>query len=171
MNIPIQVVDGGTIPTKAHPTDAAWDCYARTVDVLPQNIVKCALGFKLELPEGWFADLRPRSSIYKTGLWLSNSCGVVDAGYRGEVMAFFYFGKEIRPIEIPKSPDVCVRPGDMIYLHENTRSIIPKIGDRVIQMMIRKLDEVELVHVAVVDFNTDRGEGGFGSTGGMVVRS
>ena len=140
MNARIEVLPGGTLPTKAHATDAAWDCYARTVEILPQGVVKCTLGFKLELPVGWFADLRPRSSIWKTGLWLSNSCGVVDAGYRGEVMAFFYgnppFGANV-----------------------------PSVGDRVVQMMIRKLDAVELVPVASVEANTARGAGGFGSTG------
>ncbi len=135
----IEVVHGGTLPTKAHATDAAWDCYARTVTIFPEGVVKCDLGFRLELPAGWFADMRPRSGIWKTGLWLSNSCGVVDAGYRGEVAAFFYF--------------------------DPARHELPEVGDRVVQMMIRKLDDVELVRVESVDSNTERGSGGFGSTG------
>ncbi len=136
----IEVVNGGTLPTKAHATDAAWDCYARTVTIFPEGVVKCDLGFRLELPAGWFADMRPRSGIWKMGLWLSNSCGVVDAGYRGEVMAVFYFNPAKEPI-------------------------FPFTGDRVVQMMIRKLDDVELVRVESVDTKTERGSGGFGSTG------
>lgn len=140
MNALIEVLDGGTMPTKAHATDAAWDCYARNVEISSVGFVICHLGFKLELPAGWFADMRPRSGIWKTGLWLSNSCGVVDAGYRGEVLAIFYF-------------------------NPNRDPIVPFTGDRVVQMMIRKLDDVELVQVAAVADNTTRGAGGFGSTG------
>ena len=137
--VKIELIQGGALPAKAHEDDAGWDCYARTVDTLPGGLVRCALGFKLELPEGWFADLRPRSSIWKAGLALTNSCGVVDAGYRGEVMAIFYpVGKKI---------------------------VYPFVGDRIIQMMLRRLDPVEIVQVEKVDENTSRGTGGFGSTG------
>lgn len=149
VQVKIEILPGGKMPEKAHAGDAAWDCYAREVGMdEAAGLVRCALGFRMELPEGYFADLRPRSSIYKTGLWLSNSCGVVDAGYRGEVMAFFY---AMRP---------CLK---------STVGYAP--GDRVVQMMIRKLDPVGLVQVDSVSMDTERGEGGFGSTGGMGVRS
>lgn len=139
--VQIELLDGGRIPEKAHATDAAWDCFARSVEEdKARGIVRYGLGFRLALPVGWFADMRPRSSIFKTWLVLSNSCGVVDAGYRGEVMAVFYSN-----MWQPACP----------Y----------KVGDRVVQMMIRKLDEVELVSVAGVDLATARGAGGFGSTG------
>jgi dUTP pyrophosphatase len=139
--VQIELLDGGRMPEKAHATDAAWDCFARSVEEdRERGIVRYGLGFRLALPVGWFADMRPRSSIFKTGLVLSNSCGVVDAGYRGEVMAVFY-----RSAGYPAFP----------Y----------QVGDRVVQMMIRKLDEVELVPVAGVDLATARGAGGFGSTG------
>lgn len=134
----IEILPGGRMPTKAHETDAAFDCYAASVDFPCAGVVRCGLGFRLELPEGWFADLRPRSSLYKTGLVLSNSCGVVDAGYRGEIQAFFY-----------------TRP-DMV---------VPQVGDRVIQMLLRRLDDVRLIQVEAVNPHTSRGTGGFGSTG------
>jgi deoxyuridine 5'-triphosphate nucleotidohydrolase len=136
----IEVLPGGTLPTKAHATDAAWDCHAREVEEVAIGVYRCALGFRIELHPGWFADMRPRSSIWKWRCWLSNSCGVVDAGYRGEVQAYFY-----------------AMPGASV--------IPPAVGNRVVQMMIRKLDDVELVQVAAVADNTPRGVGGFGSTG------
>jgi len=136
--IDIELIPGGTMPYRAHVTDAAWDCYVRTVDIVEGNVIRCALGFRLGLPEGWFADVRARSSIYKTGLILCNGCGVVDAGYRGEVMAFFY-----------------ARPAREL----------PVVGSRVVQMMIRRLDAADLCLVDSVDMDTSRGCGGFGSTG------
>ena len=135
----IEIVEGGRMPAKAHATDAAYDCFAREVEEVTPGIWRCALGFRLELPVGWFADLRPRSSIWKSRLWLSNSCGIVDAGYRGEVQAFFY-AKDSWFVKLAA-------------------------GDRVAQMMIRKLDEIELIATPRVRDNSERGEGGFGSTG------
>lgn len=128
---------GGRMPTKAHSDDAAYDCYAREI-TRHNGRVFVQLGFKLELPVGWFADIRPRSSIHRTGLLLSNSAGIIDAGYRGEVAAVFY--------ELD-----CT--GSMI-----------QIGDRVAQMMIRRLDPVQLVE-GFVQNNSTRGTAGFGSTG------
>lgn len=136
----IEIVEGGIMPSKAHATDAAYDCFARDVEEVTPGIWRCMLGFRLELPVGWFADMRPRSSIWKSRLWLSNSCGVVDAGYRGEVQAYFY-----------------AIPGANV--------IPPSAGDRVAQMILRKLDAIELVRVDKVAYNSTRGEGGFGSAG------
>lgn len=136
--IHIEMLPNGRIPIKAHATDAAYDCFARKVEDFGHTVV-CHLGFKLEVPEGWFADLRPRSGIYKAGLSLSNSAGIVDSGYRGEVRAMFY------------------RVRQMPFTYES--------GDRVCQMMLRRLDPVSLIQVPQVSIDTPRGEGGFGSTG------
>lgn len=139
MEAKIELVNGGIMPTKAHECDAAWDCYARTVDFDDKLCVfKCSLGFRYEIPEGWYIDIRPRSSIYKTGLLLSNSPGTCDASYRGEVCVNFYI--------------------------VGYRSAGPKVGDRVCQMMIKKIENVTLVE-GTVNMNTVRGENGFGSSG------
>lgn len=138
MEAKIELIKGGFMPTKAHACDAAWDCYARLVEYDNKyGVIRCYLGFKYELPEGWYIDIRPRSSIYKTGLLLSNSPGTCDSSYRGEVSVNFY------PV---------------------TGLSVPRIGDRVCQMMIKRIEDVALVE-GKVNMNTVRGENGFGSTG------
>lgn len=87
-----------------------------------------------------WGDLRPRSSVHKTEMVLANSCGVLDRNYRGEVKAFFYkVGKHVKPYEV---------------------------GDRILQLIITNADPEEVEFVEVDDLEeTNRGIGGFGSTG------
>ena len=158
--------ENAKLPTKAHEDDFCYDVYAcDCIEVLP-GVYKYPLGFALQIDEhenvklpdaenslysafggGLFAtykktilsiDFRPRSSIYKTGMSLCNACGTVDRDYTGEVCAFFY---HVKP-ELPKY----------------------KVGDRVAQMKIGLTLPIEFVEVDELN-ETERGEGGFGSTG------
>ena len=96
-------------------------------------------GLFVELPAGYEMQVRPRSGLAaKYGLTVLNAPGTIDAGYRGEVgVILFNFGKE---------------------------DFIIKRGDRIAQMVFARLPETELVPVTELSA-TDRGEGGFGSTG------
>lgn len=148
MNVKIELIEDGKMPTKAHETDAGFDCYARKVEIIDGLILRAWLGFRLELPPYTFADMRPRSSIYKTGLTLSNSPGTIDEDYRGEVVANFYrhaYGV------------FCVNCACGSFQEY-------KCGDRVCQMIIRKRHPVEL-ELSEINLDTERGEGGFGSSG------
>ena len=93
----------------------------------------------MELPSGYEAQICPRSGLAaKHHITVTNSPGTVDANYRGEVKAILYnLGKE--PFTI-------------------------KRGDRIAQMVICKLPEIELQEVTALS-ESDRGTGGFGSTG------
>ena len=128
------------MPAKAHFDDAAFDLRSRVDMVLPvRKSVLVPAGFSLELPVGFEAQIRPRSGLaLKHDLMLTNSPGTIDAGYRGEVGVIMYNG--------------------------GTAEFEIKRGDRIAQMVIAKLPEVELVCVESLS-ETDRGEGGFGSTG------
>ena len=80
--LPIQLEEGAKTPTYAHESDAAADLYAADTITLPahstSNMVRT--GVHIGLPEGWMAMIFPRSSIgAKTGLRLSNSCGIIDS--------------------------------------------------------------------------------------------
>lgn len=140
MNIKIELIENGKMPTKAHETDAGFDCYARKVEIVDGLILRAYLGFRIELPPYTFADIRPRSSIYKTGLTLCNSPGTIDEGYRGEIVANFY----------------------RHFLYSGFAEYVN--GDRVCQMIIRKRFPVEL-ELAEISLDTQRGECGFGSSG------
>ena len=128
------------MPAKAHFDDAAFDLRSRVDMVLPvRKSVLVPAGFSLELPVGFEAQIRPRSGLaLKHDLMLTNSPGTIDAGYRGEV--------------------------GVIMNNGGTAEFEIKRGDRIAQMVIAKLPEVELVCVESLS-ETGRGEGGFGSTG------
>ena len=97
------------------------------------------MNFFIELPINFEAQIRPRSGLaLKHDIMITNSPGTVDAGYRGEIGIIMYNGSEN---EFPI-----------------------KRGDRVAQMVICQLPEVELIEVEELSAS-DRGEGGFGSTG------
>lgn len=157
------------IPTKAHDSDFCYDVYATSCEEIEPGIWKYGLGFCYEIERFdknkqndfflvfknsikpiWRDDLsfpkinisidfRPRSSVWKTGLILSNCEGTLDELYRGEVMAFFYE----------------VIPGREKY----------KVGDRIGQIKLGFTLPIEFEEVEELDLNTERGTGGFGSTG------
>lgn len=128
------------IPAKAHADDAAFDLRSRTDISVPVNrSTLIPTGVFIELPVNYEAQIRPRSGLaLKHNITLTNSPGTIDAGYRGEIgVIMFNHGPETFEI---------------------------KRGDRIAQMVIAELPEVEL-ELAPELTETDRGTGGFGSTG------
>ena len=130
------------IPSYAKSGDAGLDLVATTIISETLGSITYGLGIALEIPEGFVGLVFPRSSIRKTNLQLSNSVGVIDSGYRGELQATFNKIQGIDNVE-----------------RENY-----KVGDRVCQIMIIPHPTIELNEVNELS-NTERGEGGFGSTG------
>ena len=127
------------VPIKAHATDAGFDLYAtsKTIDENRNVVYGCGLAF--EIPEGYMGLVFPRSSNARTQLVLSNSVGVIDSGYRGEVTAKF---KSISP------------------LHE----VEYQIGERFAQIIFLPIPNIEL-EVAEELSESERGSGGYGSSG------
>ena len=128
------------VPAKAHADDAAFDLRSRTDLTVPVN--KSTLvptGVFIELPVKYEAQVRPRSGLaLKHNITLTNSPGTIDAGYRGEV--------------------------GVIMFNHGPEEFAVRRGDRIAQMVIAELPEVEL-QIAETLSISDRGEGGFGSTG------
>ena len=127
-------------PAKAHADDAAYDLHSRAdMELQPMTSTLVPTGLFLELPVGYEAQIRPRSGLaLKHNIMLTNSPGTVDAGYRGEVGVIVYNGG--------KAPFPVRR------------------GDRIAQMVIAKLAEMELEETDTLS-ESERGAGGFGSTG------
>ena len=140
------------IPKYAKNGDAGMDLVATSVISDTPEQITYGMGIALEIPEGFVGLIFPRSSVRKTGLDLSNSVGVVDSGYRGELQATFnkVFG------------------GDRFYDEtkntEDTSNDFYKVGDRIAQIMIIPYPPIEFIEADELS-NTERGEGGFGSTG------
>lgn len=146
--VKIKLLPGGKMPTKGSAGAAAFDCYAREdidVEDFPRLI---GLGFTLELPPGYHAKIFPRSSTgLKTNLRQPNSCGIIDSDYRGEVKAMY------------ESKLNASYEGGCGCTVQHI-----KAGDRIAQMLIERNVDVEFVVVDELS-ETDRGAGGFGSTG------
>ena len=127
-------------PYKAHHDDAGYDLHASNDMILSPHTVKLVpTGLYLELPEGFEAQVRPRSGLaLKHGITILNAPGTIDAGYRGEVGVILFNALE-EPFKITR-------------------------GTRIAQMIVQRLPEVELVSADVLAESV-RGDGGFGSTG------
>jgi len=124
------------IPRYAHFGDAAVDLVAVREWEDKYGNVCYGTGLAMEIPEGHVGLLFPRSSISKTNLRLANAVGVIDSGYRGEIMLKFD------------------REGVRDY----------EVGDRVGQLILMPIPSIQFVEVVNLP-GTDRGAGGFGSSG------
>ena len=127
-------------PRKAHEDDAAFDLRSRVDAVIPSGkITLVPTGVFMELPVGYEAQVRPRSGLaLKHGITVLNTPGTIDAGYRGEV--------------------------GVILINAGPADFTVARGDRIAQMVVQKLADVELVAAEQLS-DTNRGTGGFGSTG------
>lgn len=154
------------IPTQGRVGDFCYDVIATSCREVEPGIWEYGTGLAYEIerkPTPWYGpctgllgdinleqivshhsvklslDFRPRSSVWKTGMILSNCVGTLDEFYRGEMMAYFYE----------------VIPGKEKY----------KVGDRIGQIKLGITLPLEFEEVDEIDMNTERGTGGFGSTG------
>ncbi len=127
-------------PAKAHADDAAYDLRSRTdLMIGPGKVALVPTGLFLELPVGYEAQIRPRSGLaLKQSITLLNSPGTIDAGYRGEV--------------------------GCIIFNAGGATFEIRRGDRIAQMVIAELPKIALVESDALS-DSDRGTGGFGSTG------
>lgn len=128
------------IPTKATDGSAGFDLVATSVEHCPLNLqYKYGFGIAVEIPAGYTGFLFPRSSVKDTNLILSNCVGIIDSDYRGEVKAVFA---------------TLGRSYDAEY----------QVGERVAQLVIMRTPDVMFTEVEELT-PTQRGEGGYGSTG------
>ena len=137
----VDQASGARVPTYAHETDAAADLYAPIDQIIPAhsygNMIKT--GIKIQLPEGWLAMILPRSSMgVKTPLRLSNSVGLIDSGYRGEL--------------------------GVIYDNTSDNDYQVNAGDRIAQLLVMPSYRFQAKVVDILA-DSDRGEGGFGASG------
>lgn len=127
------------VPRKAHASDAGFDMTCTRYEVTNGELFTYHTDIAVEIPEGYVGLLFPRSSIYKQDLFLTNSVGVVDSGYRGDVMFKF------KPIS------------SEVKQHY-------QVGDRIGQLIIIPYPNAEFVEADELS-DSERGEGGYGSSG------
>lgn len=131
---------GAKIPTRGSADAAGWDLYTTHGGIIePGETVPFHTGLEMAIPHGWCGMIYARSGLgIKKGLAPANKVGVIDADYRGEIIvALHNHGTEPH------------------YIHA---------GDRIAQMIFAPVPEVEWLEVVSLS-DTERGEGGFGSSG------
>lgn len=152
--------ENAVAPNKAHPTDAGFDLTAtsRVVDNFG-NIVY-GTGISVEIPENHVGLIFPRSSVCKKELFLTNSVGVIDSGYRGEIMVKFK-GALISWENYDEDGDYEILVGGF---HDAQTCSTYEVGERIAQLIITPIPEIEFIETDELS-DTDRGTGGYGSTG------
>ena len=145
-----KLTNNAVLPTKAHGDDFCYDLVATSCEEVAPNVYKYGTGLAFEIVSDEKDDIlnteefdyaltvRPRSSICKTGMVLANGLGTIDLSYRGEVSAVFY---HLLP-DMPKY----------------------EVGDRICQLHLDVAAKIDF-EVAEELSATDRGTGGYGSTG------
>ena len=126
-------------PKFGKPGDAGADLTATSLDTSRPGQIVYGTGLAVEIPEGMVGLVFPRSSIRSTTLSMSNSVGVIDSGYRGEIMVTF---------------NITSTNGAIYY----------SVGDRIAQLVIVPVPFIQYREVDELS-ETERGEGGHGSTG------
>ena len=136
----VKLTDGAPLPRHAKFGDAGLDLTAReTVEIAPQGTVMVGTGVACEIPSGYVGLVFPRSGMAsKRGVNLANNVGVVDSGYRGEIkLPLYNAGHELAVVER---------------------------GERCAQLVVVPFATCECVEVDELS-GTERGQGGFGSSG------
>lgn len=143
-NLIIQIVNksNNSLPKYETRCSAGMDLKAYTnepITLQPMERKLIQTGFYIALPEGYEAQIRPRSGLaLRHGITVLNSPGTIDADYRGEI--------------------------GVVLINLSNEPFIINNGDRIAQMVINKIEHIGWYVVDVLD-ETDRGTGGFGHTG------
>jgi dUTP diphosphatase len=135
------------LPSRAHEGDAGVDLFsAEDVQLAPGHRALVRTGVAVAIPFGMVGLVHPRSGLAaRVGLSIVNSPGTIDAGYRGEIKISLINLDPVAPIDVHR-------------------------GDRIAQLLVQRVELVELVEVSSFDeaglAETSRGDGGHGSSGG-----
>lgn len=132
------------IPNYSKDGDAGLDLVATSKKLDEKGNAVYGTSLALEIPKGFVGMLFPRSSISKNNQFLTNSVGIIDSGYRGEIML------KMKPT--------------MKYPVEGVSTDIYEIGDRIGQLIIMPYPSIDFEEVSELS-ETERGSGGYGSSG------
>jgi len=133
---------GMALPQRAHPNDAGLDLTAMAVEAVRPGVYRVDTGVSVQPPDGYYCEVVPRSSVSKTDFVMANSVGIIDPGYRGHILVMFrYLGA-----------------GD------GAAEARAMLGNRVAQLLVRRLEPVDVESCDSLDASS-RGGGGFGSSG------
>jgi dUTP pyrophosphatase len=132
--------DDVSVPAYAHPGDAGLDlAAAERTRIEPGARAAVPTGLAVAVPDGWVGLVHPRSGLARRhGLTVANAPGTIDAGYRGELV--------------------------VLLVNLGADPVTVEAGDRIAQLLLQQVGHAEVVEVDTLD-DTERGSGGFGSSG------
>jgi dUTP pyrophosphatase len=172
IRIEVEVLEGGALPTKAHKTDAGFDLFATSdITLYPGQVIKHPLNIRIKFPEGCWGRVETKSGLGAKGMLCY--AGVIDEGYRGVVHVIatnLKFKKnEGNDRIIQQTLDIKGRVTDtkmQWFPFDSEEPIVIKKGEKIAQITMHPHSpEFIVVQVDKIDTATDRGEGGFGSSG------
>lgn len=150
IDVKIFISEGAKIPTRAHDDDYGYDIYANKIQYdYSKDRYIIYTGIHVEIPKGYAIHIYPRSSLTKSEFYIPNSPGIIDAGYRGEILVIF-------------------KCRTSSCIDKNWYDAFPfREGDRIAQMNIVKSFNINFIEVKDETelSRTERGNGGHGSTG------
>jgi dUTP pyrophosphatase len=151
--IEVEVMEGGKLPNKKNASDAGFDlCAVEDVVILPGQSMKVPLNIRLKLPQGTYATITGKSGLGAQGLLVH--AGIIDELYRGI------------PHVVMANVNIIQGIDEQGYPLMRTQPIVVKKGEKLAQLIMAPYSPHYFINqVDKVDTNTDRAEGGFGSTG------
>lgn len=140
-DLPVLIVTSGDVPRYAQPGDAGADIRSNvSLVIAPGERATVSTGLAIALPAGYVGLVHSRSGLAaKNGIMVLNSPGTIDAGYRGEIKVTLLNTDKSEPFEI-------------------------QVGDRIAQLVVQKVEQAKFIQVDFLP-DSNRGDGGFGSTG------
>lgn len=159
--------ENALVPSRQNETDSGWDLTMIGVKKIVGDVIFFGTGISVQPPEGYYFEIVPRSSISSLPLGLANNVGIIDNGYRGEIIVpirVFHSQMGEERLSHTTFPSGIIKMNGMsLQSMDAIAKKILEIKPKLCQMILRKAIDFE----AVVDENlteTSRGEGGFGST-------
>ena len=164
LNVPMELCrEDAKLPKYAHEGDSGMDLYAtEDIEIAPGETKLVQTGIKYDLPKGYEFQIRPKSGLsLKTKLRIANTPATLDSTYRGEI------GIIIENVD-PPIKDITYRVGDDCLVIESIKYGSPISigkGEKVAQLVLVKVEQAIPYQVDHIYSDTERGDGGYGSTG------
>lgn len=159
--------DKAVMPSKGHPTDSGWDLTVIGVDKIKGDTIFFKTGIKVTPPSGHYFEVYPRSSISPLPFMLANSVGIIDESYTGEIIIAI----RVLHAHAGTSSERDTYPSGMVNALDAKPTSMNEVANlilgkkpKIAQMILRKRIDTSFSEVEELE-ETERGSGGFGSTG------
>ncbi len=174
MKVKIKLLSAdAVIPSRAHDTDSGYDITMTDIEKIEGDVMFFKTGIKLEIPEGYYFEVFPRSSISGLPVSLANSVGVIDQSYRGELKIPLRLHHTSMGQDISKDH----YPSGLVRIFNSKPPSIVEVAKLILknkpviaQLILKKRIDCEFEEVDQLG-ESERGEGGFGSSDSGITKA